>query len=197
MTRFVRVGLTVGTLLIGFALVGCEDFDPSAVFDSELFNTKKKLPGERIPVFPEGTPGVPQGVPPELVKGYQAPPDPATASREASSKTASKEAPNKETSSKDASNKDASGKDAKETSKQAAAEPTELKPKPKPKPKPKVAAKPAEQTTASAAPAPQPAPQSQQWPDQSQTQQAPAAAAWPGSARPSGGVAWPDPPAPR
>jgi hypothetical protein len=186
MTRFVRVGLTVGALLIGFSLVACEDFDPSAILDSELFNTKKKLPGDRIPVFPEGTPGVPQGVPPELVKGYQAPPDPATASREASSKTASKEAPNKETSSKDAS---------KETSKQAAAEPTELKPKPKPKPK--VAAKPAEQTTASAAPAPQPAPQSQQWPDQSQTQQAPAAAAWPGSARPSGGVAWPDPPAPR
>jgi hypothetical protein len=193
MTRFVRVGLTVGALLIGFSLVGCEDFDPTALFDSELFNTKKKLPGERIPVFPEGTPGVPQGVPPELVKGYQAPPDPATASREASSKAASKEAPNKETSSKEASGKDAS----KETSKQAAAEPTELKPKPKPKPKPKVAAKPAEQTTASAAPAPQPASQSQQWPDQSQTQQAPAAAAWPGSARPSGGVAWPDPPAPR
>ena len=188
MTSFVRVGLTVGALLIGFSLVGCEDFDPTALFDSELFNTKKKLPGERIPVFPDGTPGVPQGVPPELVKGYQAPPDPATASREASSKTASKEAPNTDTSSKDAS---------KETSRQAAAEPTELKPKPKPKPKPKVAAKPAEQTTASAAPAPQPASQSSQWPDQSQTQQAPAAAAWPGSARPSGGVAWPDPPAPR
>ena len=193
MTSFVRVGLTVGALLIGFSLVGCEDFDPTALFDSELFNTKKKLPGERIPVFPEGTPGVPQGVPPELVKGYQAPPDPATASREASSKTASKEAPNKEAPNKEASSKDAS----KETSKQADAEPTELKPKPKPKPKPKVAAKPAGQTTASAAPAPQPAPQSQQWPDQSQTQQAPAAAAWPGSARPSGGVAWPDPPAQR
>jgi hypothetical protein len=192
MTSFVRVGLTIGALLIGFSLVGCEDFDPTALLDSEIFNTKKKLPGERIPVFPEGTPGVPQGVPPELVKGYQAPPDPATASREASSKTASKEAPNKETSNKEASSKDAS----KETSKQAAAEPTELKPKPKPKPK--VAAKPAGQTTASAAPEPQPAPQSPQWPDQSQTQQqAPAAAAWPGSARPSGGVAWPDPPAPR
>jgi hypothetical protein len=198
MTSFVRVGLTVGALLIGFSLVGCEDFDPTALLDSEIFNTKKKLPGERIPVFPEGTPGVPQGVPPELVKGYQAPPDPATASREASSKTASKEAPNKEAPNKEAPNKEASSKDAsKETSKQAAAEPTELNPKPKPKPKPKVAAKPAGQTTASAAPAPQPAPQSQQWPDQSQTQQAPAAAAWPGSARPSGGVAWPDPPAPR
>jgi hypothetical protein len=192
MTSFVRVGLTVGALLIGFSLVGCENFDPTALLDSEIFNTKKKLPGERIPVFPEGTPGVPQGVPAELVKGYQAPPDPATASREASSKTVSKEAPNKETSSKDATSKEAS----KETSKQAAAEPTELKPKPKPKPK--VAAKPAGQTTASAAPEPQPAPQSPQWPDQSQTQQqAPAAAAWPGSARPSGGVAWPDPPAPR
>ena len=158
MARFVRVGLTVGALLIGLSLAGCEDFDPTAILDSDLFNTKKKLPGDRIPVFPEGTPGVPQGVPPELVKGYQPPPEPATAAKENS---------NKETSNK-------------ETSKQAAAEPTELKPKPKPKPKPNVAAKPVEQTTASAAPAPPPASQPPQSPDQSQTQQAPAAAAaWP------------------
>src|SRR5437899_8503763 len=34
-------------------------------------NTKKPLPGERKAVFPEGVPGVAQGVPPELVKGNQ------------------------------------------------------------------------------------------------------------------------------
>src|SRR6516225_11708175 len=119
MTRFVRVGWTVGALLIGFSLVGCEDFDPTALFDSELFNTKKKLPGERIPVFPQGTPGVPQGVPQELVKGYQAPPE-----------SASKEA-------------NAAPKEAKAAPKEAnVAEPAEAQPKPKPKPKPKVVARP-------------------------------------------------------
>ena len=35
--------------------------------------SKKPLPGERRPVFNSGVPGVAQGVPPELVKGYQAP----------------------------------------------------------------------------------------------------------------------------
>ena len=50
---------------------GCESFDPS-----EWFNTKKPLPGDRKAVFPEGVPGVPQGVPPDLVQGYQPPPEP-------------------------------------------------------------------------------------------------------------------------
>ncbi len=52
----------------GMALSGCSSFDPS-----DWFNTKKPLPGDRKAVFPEGVPGVPQGVPPELVQGYQAP----------------------------------------------------------------------------------------------------------------------------
>jgi len=82
MKRFVRVGSTVGVLLLGLSLAGCEDFDPTAIFDSDFFNTKKKLPGERHPVFPEGTPGVAQGVPPELMKGYQPPPEPAVAAKE-------------------------------------------------------------------------------------------------------------------
>ena len=79
MRSFVRVGLTVGALSLGLVLAGCESFDPTAIFDSDMFSTKKKLPGERRPVFPEGTPGVPQGVPPELVKGYQAPAAPEAA----------------------------------------------------------------------------------------------------------------------
>ncbi len=49
-----------------------------------MFDNKKKLPGERKPVFPEGVPGVTQGIPAELQKGYseqaaQPTPDPATA----------------------------------------------------------------------------------------------------------------------
>ena len=81
MNRFVRITLTVPVLGLGLVLAGCESFDPTAVFDMEIFNTKKKLPGERRAVFPEGTPGVPQGVPQELVKGYQPPPEQADESQ--------------------------------------------------------------------------------------------------------------------
>src|SRR5215468_6095476 len=73
MNRIVRITVTATALSLGLLLAGCENFDPTAIFDAEIFNTKKKLPGERKPVFPEGTPGVSRGVPPELVKGYQPP----------------------------------------------------------------------------------------------------------------------------
>src|SRR5262252_4437024 len=73
MTRFARITLTASALSLAVLLAGCENFDPTAIFDAEIFNTKKKLQGERKPVFPEGTPGVSRGVPPELVKGYNPP----------------------------------------------------------------------------------------------------------------------------
>jgi hypothetical protein len=79
MNRFARVALTASALSLALVLAGCESFDPTAIFDAEIFNTKKKLPGDRRAVFPEGTPGVPQGVPQELVKGYQAPEEPQPA----------------------------------------------------------------------------------------------------------------------
>jgi outer membrane biosynthesis protein TonB len=69
--RHARTGLVIGALALGLMLGGCETFDPTDLFSSDIFSTKKKLPGERKPVFPEGTPGVSQGVPPDLVKGYQ------------------------------------------------------------------------------------------------------------------------------
>jgi hypothetical protein len=71
MSRLARIGFTVLTLSLGLALAGCEGFDPTSIVDTDFFNTKKRLPGERKAVFPEGTPGVPQGVPMELVKGNQ------------------------------------------------------------------------------------------------------------------------------
>jgi hypothetical protein len=58
----------------GLALAGCgslDSFDPTSIF-----NPKKPLPGERKAVFPEGVPGVPEGVPPDLVKGYEPPSEP-------------------------------------------------------------------------------------------------------------------------
>ena len=56
-------------------LAGCSsgNFDPTDVMD--WFDTKKKLPGDRRPVFPEGVPGVEQGVPRDLYKGAQQQPD--------------------------------------------------------------------------------------------------------------------------
>jgi len=72
----------------GPVLSACE------TFDLEIFDTKKKLAGERRPVFPEGIPGVSSGVPPELVKGYHEPEgggvDPAKAAAEAAAEPAAK-----------------------------------------------------------------------------------------------------------
>jgi hypothetical protein len=69
---------TAAALVFAFAVAGCDSingFDPlDKLSELDIMGTSKKpLPGERRPVFPEGVPGVPQGVPPELVKGYQAP----------------------------------------------------------------------------------------------------------------------------
>jgi hypothetical protein len=61
----------VFALLIGIApvMAGCADgFDPDKL-DILGLNQKKKLPGERHPLFPEGVPGVSQGIPPEYMKG--------------------------------------------------------------------------------------------------------------------------------
>src|SRR5277367_2692177 len=53
------------------ALAGCSSslssFDPTDLLD--FLDTKKKLPGDRKPVFPDGVPGLEQGVPKELYKG--------------------------------------------------------------------------------------------------------------------------------
>jgi outer membrane biosynthesis protein TonB len=76
MKGIARIVLTATVMSLASLLAGCESFDPTSLFDAEIFNTKKKLPGERKPVFPEGTPGVSQGVPAELVKGYQPPAEP-------------------------------------------------------------------------------------------------------------------------
>jgi hypothetical protein len=55
-------------------LSNCSNFDPTDIMDNVFASQKKPLPGERKPLFPDGTPGVTQGLPPDLVKGYQPPP---------------------------------------------------------------------------------------------------------------------------
>jgi hypothetical protein len=50
-------------------------FDPTTLLQSDMFDSKKKLQGDRAPVFPGGVPGTTTGVPPDLVKGYQPPPE--------------------------------------------------------------------------------------------------------------------------
>ncbi|OAF09854.1 hypothetical protein AYJ54_11650 [Bradyrhizobium centrolobii] len=65
--------LIAAAVLIAFTglLGGCSSggFDPSDLLD--FLDTKKKLPGDRKPVFPEGVPGLEQGVPKEMYKGAQ------------------------------------------------------------------------------------------------------------------------------
>lgn len=73
--------LIAATVLVSLscALAGCgggvSSFDPMDMLD--FLDTKKKLPGERKEVFPEGVPGVEQGVPKELYRGAQGQPDAA------------------------------------------------------------------------------------------------------------------------
>jgi hypothetical protein len=58
-------------IALSSALAGCAggmgNFDPSDLLD--WLDTKKKLPGDRKPVFPQGVPGLEQGVPKDLYKG--------------------------------------------------------------------------------------------------------------------------------
>jgi len=73
MYRLARIVTVASTLSLVLLLSNCSSFDPTDIADL-LAGQKKPLPGERKALFPSGTPGVSQGLPPELVKGYQAPP---------------------------------------------------------------------------------------------------------------------------
>ena len=169
-----RIVLIVSLLAAGFALSGCESFDPES-----WFNPKKPLPGDRKAMFPGGVPGVPQGVPQELVKGYQAQPDipPEAANQEApkprSVSPGRKPAPTA---------KQAAAPDIPpEAGTQEAPQPRFVQPERKPAPKPKQAA----------APRPAPAPA----PSQAQEQSAPPpqAAPWPPQPSAQSSSPWPSP----
>jgi hypothetical protein len=70
MRRLPRIVLWSALVLAAPALSGCANFDPDNL-DIFGLNEKKKLPGERQDLFPEGVPGVSQGIPPEYMKGNQ------------------------------------------------------------------------------------------------------------------------------
>lgn len=68
MRRMQRIVLLATFVTVVPALAGCANFDPDSL-DIFGLSEKKKLPGDRKPVFPEGVPGVTQGVPPQYIKG--------------------------------------------------------------------------------------------------------------------------------
>ena len=78
MNRLARTVTVASTLSLVLLLSNCSSFDPTDIMDNMFASQKKPLPGERKPVFPQGSRGF-AGLPPELVKGYQPPPaEPAT-----------------------------------------------------------------------------------------------------------------------
>jgi len=77
MRRPQRLIATAVLIALSGALAGCGStagFDPSDLLD--FLDTKKKLPGDRKPVFPEGVPGLEQGVPKDLYRGARQQDDP-------------------------------------------------------------------------------------------------------------------------
>ena len=140
-------------------------------------NKKKPLPGVREPVFPNGVPGVTQGIPPEYMKGYQPPPDTAQTPDEGLNPATAD----------NAQGTPANAGKLEAEKKTASVEPVEKpkpKAKPKPRPKPQTASRPA-QVKVSPAPKGQTASQSPQnspWPAQQQQQQS--QSTWPSQQQP-------------
>ena len=71
MRRSQRLIAAAVLVSLSTVLAGCSDslsnWDPTDMLD--FLDTKKKIPGDRKPVFPDGVPGLEQGVPKELYKG--------------------------------------------------------------------------------------------------------------------------------
>ena len=71
MRRLQRLIAASVLIALSGAVTGCSsgfsNWDPMDMLD--FLDTKKKLPGERKPVFPDGVPGLEQGVPKSLYKG--------------------------------------------------------------------------------------------------------------------------------
>jgi cell division septation protein DedD len=166
MRRLPRFVLLAALVAFMPALAGCENMDFDK-FDFLGLNKKKPLPGDRKPLFPEGVPGVSQGIPKEYTRSYiDQQQNDATQTQPAAGETAASGAAEKKT---------------------AAVEPAEkLKPKPKPKRTAKHKAKPKPPATAATpANSSQAAQQQSPWPTSGQQQQQQSQSPWP-STPPSG-----------
>jgi hypothetical protein len=186
-----RIGSALALVLV---LAGCTkggQFDPTELFSSDAFDSKKKLTGEREPLFPNGVPGTTTGVPPDLMKGYQPPPDQTDASATPAAPAAEAEKPKPKPKPKPKlAAVPAHQQDGVWNQKPAPVAPTRISVGSAPKP---------------AAPAQQQAGPSQSvWPAPSQQQAAPSQSVWPAppptapaqqTAQPAQSI-WPNPPAP-
>jgi hypothetical protein len=178
MRRLHRVVMLDMLLALAPALAGCENFDPDKL-DVLGLNKKKPLPGDRKPLFPEGVPGVSQGIPPEYLKGNEQQQTGAAVADTAQTPPGQAGA--------------APGGAAQPNAKTAAIEPAaEAKPKPK---RHIVKRAPVKKVTVKPVAAQQPQQQLEPWPA---TQQQPAPQAqspWPAPAQ-SSTAPWPSAPAP-
>jgi hypothetical protein len=160
--RFSRLVLVAVAAAAGPVLSACDSLDALDVFD-----TKKKLAGERKEVFPDGVPGVTSGIPPDLVKGYREPEggglDPAKVAAEAAAETAAAKPAKPKP---DARQPDAKPAPQRTASKAVAKQKQQAQPDPSAAPTRAAAPEPAQpQPAQAAAPAPWPAVQPQAaWP---------------------------------
>ncbi len=165
-----RLGLA---LALALELASCTQggqFDPTEIFNSDMFDDKTKLSGQRVPLFPNGVPGATTGVPADLVKGYQPPADQSNADADAAAAPPA----------------------------QAAAAKPEAKSKPKPKPAVAVARLPKRNTAGVEAPPPSTPTRIDVGASGTPAQQ-PAQTAWPAPpptapSQQGGQFAWPAPP---
>ena len=194
----IRVGSGLAVVLALACCTSGGQFDPTEVVNSDVFSTKKKLAGDREPLFPNGVPGAETGVPPDLVKGYQPAPEPPAAAAEVPPAAAAGKSA--------AATHAASAAPATPAATTAAATPA--KQKPKAKPKPKVAGTPAPsqdpvwnqkaaQPPQTQWPAPPPPASAQQMAQPAQTDWPPPPSNVPAQqAAQPGQPIWPNPPAP-
>ena len=183
MRRLHCIVLLVALVALTPVLAGCAGSEDDK-FDIFKLNEKKKLKGERKELFPEGVPGVTQGLPPEYLKDKQSQPDTAQTPPGLPANPAAAGAP--------VNNAAAPT----QPSKTAAVEPVEEpkpKAKPKRKPKPHTAKRPVAQATAQPAAQKQTGGQQQSspWPDQHQAQ-----SPQPAQGQNTGTSPWPSAPPP-
>lgn len=189
MNRIARAALVAW--LIALPLAGCSDWDPTDLFDNNIFNPKKPLPGDRKPLFPDGTPGVQKGVPPDLYRGATPAQEGSTQGGPAQGSTPQVGATQATTATSREASPGGSGQGV-TTDRRYAGAPEDAAPRPKPKPKKAqvVAAPQTTPTPITVRPNASTASSSSPWPDPPPMQSAPAT-----NAAPTPGI-WPDPPPP-